>query len=99
MRFEFWRGTAYLQEHKVPSQYVVNIPIVIVIDTIRFFVETVAIFSALAGIVPEVVLDIRMVVAKPVVEDCDDYALAPRGDSPCLRDIQIDAFFRIEFFQ
>lgn len=33
----------------------------IVIDTVRFFVEAVVISSGLAGVVPNVVLDVRMV--------------------------------------
>jgi hypothetical protein len=40
---------------------------VVVVDTVRLFVEPVAVFSALAGVMPDIVLDIGMVVTKSVV--------------------------------
>jgi len=52
---------------KVPSQHVVHIPIVIVIDTICRFVETVRVFSDLTRVVPKVVSDVRMVITEAII--------------------------------
>ena len=84
---------------KIPSKHVVSVSILIVVDTIRSPIETIGIFSTFSGVVPDVVADIRMVVAKAVVEDGDDHALAPSGDSPSFSDIQVYAFFSIELCQ
>jgi hypothetical protein len=73
-------------------------PVVIVVHSVRFFVKTVSVFPALPGVVPDVGLDVRMVITETVVQQRHHYTLAASRDSPCFLNIQIDAFLGIEFF-
>jgi hypothetical protein len=79
-------------EDKVPAHHVVHVPVVVVVLAVRLLGEAVAVGSGFAGVAPDVVSNVRMVVTKPVVHNRYDDVIASSRDGPSPVNVEIDSW-------